>query len=85
MYLDYTPEQHALRTHLRQYFDGLMSEALLAELDATEGGGPLYHETLQRLGADGWLGIGWPKEHGSPAAAVRCLFAALMSYCSNSR
>ncbi|MCA9531686.1 MAG: acyl-CoA dehydrogenase family protein [Myxococcales bacterium] len=64
MYLDYTPEQHALRTHLRQYFDGLMSEALLAELDATEGGGPLYHETLQRLGADGWLGIGWPKEHG---------------------
>ena len=29
-----------------------------------EGGGPLYHEAMQQLGADGWLGIGWPKEHG---------------------
>lgn len=64
MYFDYTPEQKALRAELRSYFDELITEELLAELDEAEGGGPLYHEAMQRLGADGWLGIGWPKEYG---------------------
>jgi len=69
MYFDYTPEQKALRDELRAYFDHLITDELLAELDEAEGGGPLYHEAMQRLGADGWLGIGWPKEHGGQAAA----------------
>ena len=37
---------------------------LQGELDQLEGGGPLYHQAMQQLGSDGWLGIGWPKEHG---------------------
>jgi 3-oxocholest-4-en-26-oyl-CoA dehydrogenase alpha subunit len=64
MYLDYTPEQTALRDELRAYLAELVTPALLVELDATEGGGPLYHRAIQKLGADGWLGIGWPKEYG---------------------
>ncbi|MFQ5351535.1 MAG: acyl-CoA dehydrogenase family protein, partial [Candidatus Binatia bacterium] len=27
-------------------------------------GGPVFREVVGRLGADGWLGIGWPKEYG---------------------
>jgi alkylation response protein AidB-like acyl-CoA dehydrogenase len=64
MYFDYTPEQKRLRDELRLYFDELISDALLAELDQAEGGGPLYQAAMRELGADGWLGIGWPKEHG---------------------
>lgn len=42
----------------------LMTPDVRAELAATEGGGPLYHRTLQALGARGMLGIGWPTECG---------------------
>ena len=62
MYFDYTPEQTALREELRAYFDQLITDELLAELDQVEGGGPLYHDAMQQLGADGWLGIGWPED-----------------------
>ena len=64
MYLDYTPEQKKLRDHLRTYFAEMMTPALREELTGSEGGGPLYQQALQKMGADGWLGIGWPKEYG---------------------
>jgi 3-oxocholest-4-en-26-oyl-CoA dehydrogenase alpha subunit len=64
MYLDYTPEQKKLRDHFRAYFAEMMTPALRAELTGSEGGGPLYHQAMQKMGADGWLGIGWPKEYG---------------------
>ena len=50
MYFDYTPEQKALRDELRAYFEHLIDDELLAELDEVEGGGPLYHQAMQRLG-----------------------------------
>ena len=64
MYLDYTPEQQALRRELRAYFAQLVTPAYQAELADSEGGGPLYMAAVHRLGADGWLGIGWPTEYG---------------------
>ncbi len=64
MRIDYTPEQHRLRRELREYFAGLVTPAYQAELAVSEGGGPLYHEVLRRLGKDGWLGVGWPREYG---------------------
>jgi alkylation response protein AidB-like acyl-CoA dehydrogenase len=27
-------------------------------------GGSRYRETIRRIGGDGWLGVGWPKEYG---------------------
>ncbi len=64
MYLDLTPEQQALRDQLRAYFATLMTPDLEEEIRGSEGGGPLYREVLRRMGEDGWLGIGWPKEYG---------------------
>jgi alkylation response protein AidB-like acyl-CoA dehydrogenase len=64
MYLDLTPEQRALRDQLRAYFTDVVTPELQAEVVGGEGGGPLYRATLRRLGKDGWLGIGWPKEYG---------------------
>jgi hypothetical protein len=67
MYVDYTPEQHALRAELREYFNRMMTSELQAEVASgvgSEGGGPLFRKALRQMGADGWLGIGWPKEYG---------------------
>jgi alkylation response protein AidB-like acyl-CoA dehydrogenase len=64
MRIDYTPEQKKLQAQLREYFASLVTPEYQAELATSEGGGPLYHAVLRQLGADGWLGIGWPCEYG---------------------
>jgi alkylation response protein AidB-like acyl-CoA dehydrogenase len=66
MHLDFTPEQDALRREIRAYYRDLFTPELRAALDAEwhECGGPVYRHVVGRMGADGWLGIGWPKEYG---------------------
>ena len=64
MHLDLTPEQRALRDQLREYFASLVTPEYVTELAESEGGGPEYTRVLRKIGADGWLGIGWPKEYG---------------------
>ena len=64
MHLDYTPEQQALRKELRAYFVELLTDEVRDELGAPGEGGPAYREIVARMGKDGWLGIGWPKEFG---------------------
>src|SRR5690606_12172411 len=66
MKLELTPEQEALRKELRAYFKQLMTPELVDEVSQTpgEGGGPLFWKALKKLGKDGWIGVGWPKELG---------------------
>jgi alkylation response protein AidB-like acyl-CoA dehydrogenase len=64
MFIDYTPEQRKLRDELRAYFARVITSEVLAENLGTEGGGPLYGKAMRQMGADGWLGVGWPKEYG---------------------
>lgn len=64
MYLDYTSEQKALQSELRAYFERMMTPELEAEIAEVESGGPLYHQALETMGADGWLGVGWPEKWG---------------------
>ena len=64
MYLDYTTEQKKLRQQLRQYFARLLPDDVRTELGGPGEGGPLYRRLVRQMGADGWLGIGWPREHG---------------------
>ena len=64
MDVDLTPEQCALQEELRGYFAELMTAELRAEIQGSEGGGPLYRQALEKMGTDGWLGIGWPTEYG---------------------
>ncbi|SDH53136.1 hypothetical protein SAMN05216553_12642 [Lentzea fradiae] len=63
MFIDLTTEQRRLRDELREYFATVMSDA---ERDAmlTERHGRTYRELVKRLGRDGRLGVGWPKEYG---------------------
>lgn len=64
MHIDLTDAQKALRQRVHTYMADLMSAELREELHLTEGGGPLYTAALRKLGADGWLGLGWPEEYG---------------------
>jgi len=64
MYIDYTDTERALVAELRAYFADVVGDAVLDEVAGTEGGGPEYTRALRRMGLDGWLGIGWPKEFG---------------------
>jgi 3-oxocholest-4-en-26-oyl-CoA dehydrogenase alpha subunit len=67
VYIDLSPDEKALRDELRAYFADLITPELLTEVQGTDGGGPLYTKALKQMGADGWLGIGWPKEYGGRA------------------
>jgi alkylation response protein AidB-like acyl-CoA dehydrogenase len=64
----YTAEQEALRSELRAYFDDLMTDEVLDECAAGETGGPASLAAVRKMGADGWLGIGWPTEYGGQGA-----------------
>ncbi|WP_324787672.1 acyl-CoA dehydrogenase family protein [Streptomyces sp. H51] len=64
MHLAYTPEQQRLRTELRAYFAGLMPDDASARHGGAAAQKRFYRHTVRRLGADGWLGVGWPEEYG---------------------
>jgi 3-oxo-4-pregnene-20-carboxyl-CoA dehydrogenase beta subunit len=63
MFIDLTGSQRALRDELRGYFATLISPAD-RETMLTERHGAVYREVVRRMGADGWLGVGWPAEYG---------------------
>jgi alkylation response protein AidB-like acyl-CoA dehydrogenase len=70
VYLDYTPAQHELRDQLRSYFAGLLTPAVREAMAAEGHNGPTSLEVRQKMGADGWLGIGWPTEYGGQGRSV---------------
>ncbi len=65
MYIDLKPEERAFREEIRRYLARLVTPEVIREVrSGPGGGGPLYHDVLQQMGRDGWLGIAWPKEYG---------------------
>jgi 3-oxocholest-4-en-26-oyl-CoA dehydrogenase alpha subunit len=68
MYVGYSPEQAELRDRLRSYYDDLLTPELQAELRRGEGVSQASKDVWKRMAADGWAGIGWPKEWGGGGA-----------------
>jgi alkylation response protein AidB-like acyl-CoA dehydrogenase len=64
MHIAYTEEQEALRRELRAYYAKLLTPEVREELHRGHGIGPTMRAIVRRMGADGWLGIGWPTEYG---------------------
>ncbi|HEY7225610.1 MAG TPA: acyl-CoA dehydrogenase family protein [Micromonosporaceae bacterium] len=65
MDLGFTHEQEDLRAQLRAYFGRLMTPAIRQALTTTDGeygDGTAYREVVRRMGQDGWLTLGWPKD-----------------------
>ncbi|NUW45197.1 acyl-CoA dehydrogenase family protein [Nonomuraea rhodomycinica] len=63
MLIDLTPDQRALRDELRAYFRSCLSDDERRKI-ADDPFGDTYMEHCRRLGRDGKLGLGWPKEYG---------------------
>ena len=64
MHLAETDEQLAMRLQLRAYFAELLPPEVRAEVGHVGDGSPVFRRIVRRLGADGWLGLGWPVEYG---------------------
>ena len=64
MHLEETSEQLALRAELRDYFAEIITDDVRHSLDSETEGGETFRAIVRRMGKDGWLGIGWPKEFG---------------------
>ncbi len=64
MYIGLTPELEELRDELRAYYAKLLTPEVEAELNTGEGVGPVPRKVWKQMAADGWAGIGWPKEYG---------------------
>ncbi len=60
----FTAAQVALRHELRTYFAALMTPEVDDALHRSGWGGALYKDLVRQIGADGWLGVGWPEEYG---------------------
>lgn len=78
MELDLTTEQRKFQNELRGYFAKMMTDELRHELAThLEGGGPEFRKAMQKMGADGLLGLSWPKEFGGQerSAVEQFIFA----------
>ena len=64
MHIAYTDEQQALRSELAAYYDDLLTDEVREALMVEHGTGPMNRRMVKQMAADGWLGIGWPKEYG---------------------
>src|SRR5439155_4304323 len=64
MEIGYTKEQEALRQELRAYYADLLTPEVEEGLANSHGIGPVMRKVVRQMGADGWLGVGWPEEWG---------------------
>lgn len=63
MHIDLTESQRALQRELRDYFSRLVTPEERAAM-RVERHGNVFRAIVRRMGQDGWLGVGWPKEFG---------------------
>jgi alkylation response protein AidB-like acyl-CoA dehydrogenase len=70
VHIDYTPAQQELRGQLRDYFGSLLTPEIKDTIAREGNGSATVREIRQKMGADGWLGIGWPKEYGGQGRSV---------------
>ena len=63
MLIELTDEQRALQAELRGYFRRLVTPEEVHVM-LTQRHGEIYRDVVKRMGRDGWLGVGWPKEYG---------------------
>lgn len=61
--LELSQEQRAFKQRARDYFSGLVDREDRLEM-MTDRHGPAYHRIIKQMGADGWMGVGWPTAYG---------------------
>ncbi|WP_435741345.1 acyl-CoA dehydrogenase [Nocardioides sp. SYSU DS0663] len=61
--LELSSEQRALKAELRAYFTNLASQDQHLDM-GKDRHGATYQRVVRQMGADGWMGVGWPQEYG---------------------
>jgi len=59
--------QQQLQQDVREYMSGIMtaeSHHEMSDPGCFEGGGPVFREQLQHMGADGCIALSWPESRG---------------------
>jgi len=64
VHIGYTDQQEDLRQELRSYYSELLTPEVEEQLANSHGVGPAHRKIVRKMGEDGWLGVGWPKEYG---------------------
>ena len=64
-----TDEERAFKDEARDYLMNFVSDADRDEMRGNRHG-PAYHRIIKQMGADGWMGVGWPKEYGGQGRGV---------------
>ena len=64
-----TAKERAFKQEARAYLTGLVNDDDRDEM-RTDRMGPAYHRVIKQMGADGWMGVGWPKEYGGQGRGV---------------
>ncbi|MCW2801021.1 MAG: acyl-CoA dehydrogenase [Aeromicrobium sp.] len=64
-----TEDERAFKAEARAYLTGLVNDADREEMRNNRHG-PAYHRIIKQMGADGWMGVGWPKEYGGQGRGV---------------
>lgn len=64
-----TEAERTFKAEARRYLSGLVSDADREEMRANRHG-PAYHRIIKQMGADGWMGVGWPEEYGGQGRGV---------------
>lgn len=65
MDIEFTSDQERFEQGIYTYLKDNMPSGLKEELIVgVEGDGPVCRQFVRKMGEDGWMGIGWPKEYG---------------------
>jgi alkylation response protein AidB-like acyl-CoA dehydrogenase len=64
-----TSEEQAFKQEARAYLSGLVNDDDHDEM-RSDRMGPAYHRIIKQMGADGWMGVGWPTEYGGQGRGV---------------
>ena len=72
MFIDLTDAQRTLQAELRTYFTELMTPEMKQKVARAEfAENPEYKALIRKIGADGWLGVGWPRVCGLRVGGLR--------------
>jgi 3-oxocholest-4-en-26-oyl-CoA dehydrogenase alpha subunit len=64
VYVAFNQQQEELRDELQEYYARLLTPDVRGSLKGQRGVGPEMRKVWKRMCADGWSGIGWPKQYG---------------------
>jgi 3-oxocholest-4-en-26-oyl-CoA dehydrogenase alpha subunit len=71
MHLEEPDDLVELRRELRRYFGELLTDDVRTALRDPERAPATVRQLVRRMGADGWLAVGWPAEHGGGGRGPR--------------